>query len=353
MSTITSFKKEGTNYIIALDDKPTPCIFNFENGVMTSYTGKEVKNYPSYLRHVKADELTVYLLNLIKDYMNGNSFVKGQMERYNMFYTNPDLIEYIDTLPNECPKGYIKWIRENNRKISRHSLQDYKDYLRFQSLPTECKELVDFIKKSNRLNYYFDNIIHSNNITAPILKAICKIFKVSMKTFSWDFSEDFYDFCNELYIILGSGEETILNSIDTNRTFEYNTKLIHTVRDKLREKAIINQENRIRDITKLSNDTFTIIVPNCLEDFTIEGKQQNNCVGYYYHDYIAQGRDFIYFIRNTANPDKSLYTCRFDVYQNETAEKRAVNNTSILDNNALDFIREIDKYIRDNELVKN
>ena len=351
MSTITSFKKEGINYIITLDDKPAPCIFNFENGIMTSYTGKEVKNYPSYLRHVEADVRTLDLLILIKNYMNGYLSAKYTLEKYNMFYTNPDLIECIDYLPNECPKGYIKWVREHNKKLNADSLRDYKDYLRFQSLPTEGKELIDFIKKSNRYNYYFNHIIHSNNITAPILKAICKIFKISMKTFSWNFSQDFYDFCNELYNILGSGEETVLNVIDTNRTFEYNTKLIRTVKDKLREKAIINQEDRIRDITKLSNDTFTIVVPNCLEDFTIEGKQQNNCVGYYYHDYIAQGTDFIYFIRNTTNPDKSLYTCRFNTHYNETSEKRAVNNTSILDSNALDFIREIDKYIRDNELV--
>lgn len=351
MSTVTSFKKERINYIITLDDKPTPCIFNFEDCVMTSYTGKEIKNYPSYLRHVEADARTLDLLILIKNYMNGYLSAKYTLEKYNMFYTNPDLIECIDYLPDECPKGYIKWVREHNEKLNTYSLRDYKDYLRFQSLPTECKELTDFLKKSNKLNYHFDRIIHSNNTTTPILKAICKIFKISMKTFSWNFSQDFYDFCNELYNILGSGEETVLNTIDTNRTFEYNTKLIHTVRDKLKEKAIINQENRIRDITKLSNDIFTIVVPNCLEDFTIEGKQQNNCVGYYYHDYIAQGTDFIYFIRNTANPDKSLYTCRFNICQNETAEKRAINNNSIRDNNALDFIREIDKYIRDNKLV--
>lgn len=69
-------------------------------------------------------------------------------------------------------------------------------------------------------------------------------------------------------------------------------------------------------------EDYTIIVPQNLEDLQNEGKQQNNCVGYYYNDSIKRNRDKIFFIRPTENINKSLITCRFNMASRKVREYR-------------------------------
>ena len=134
---------------------------------------------------------------------------------------------------------------------------------------------------------------------------------------------------------------------DPNRDIAYNLKNIVTAINKEKEKRIISQEDKIREIEKLSNPYYTIVVPSCLEDFTKEGKMQNNCVGYYYHDNIERGTDFIYFIRKSETPDQSYITCRFNTSWNETVERRTKNNNSVNDDCALELIKKIDEKIKE------
>ena len=94
-----------------------------------------------------------------------------------------------------------------------------------------------------------------------------------------------------------------------------------------------------------ANDKFTIVVPKTMQDFTDEGKMQNNCVGSYYHDSIADHQNLIYFIRKTSNPNKSYITCRYNLHYGKTTEFRTVNNNDVEDENAIELIDKLDKYI--------
>ena len=74
---------------------------------------------------------------------------------------------------------------------------------------------------------------------------------------------------------------------------------------------------------------------------------QNNCVGYYYHDSMARGRDLIYFIRYTATPNRSYITNRYNVYDEQTVESRIKNNDNNNDSKARELIKRIDEKIRE------
>lgn len=112
------------------------------------------------------------------------------------------------------------------------------------------------------------------------------------------------------------------------------------------EEGILAKENIIRPIEALSNEQFTVIVPSSLKDFTDEGKQQSNCVGYYYHQSILEGRNLIYFIRKTNSPDKSYITNRFNIQSQKTTETRMKFNATNDDQDARQLIRRIDEMIR-------
>ena len=74
---------------------------------------------------------------------------------------------------------------------------------------------------------------------------------------------------------------------------------------------------------------------------------QRNCVGYYYHDSIISGENLIYFIRLKTNPEKSLNTCRYNLYSKRTQENRAFCNSPSSEE-VTKFIEEIvDKKINE------
>ena len=126
-----------------------------------------------------------------------------------------------------------------------------------------------------------------------------------------------------------------------------NIDTIKEIRDKVRNEKILSWESKFSAIETLSNDKYTIIIPKIMEEFTDEGKQQNNCVGHYYHNRMAQNTQIIYFIRRKSIPNKSYITNRYSVSEKETVETRMVNNTANRDADSLELITRIDKMITD------
>ena len=57
-----------------------------------------------------------------------------------------------------------------------------------------------------------------------------------------------------------------------------------------------------------------------MSDLIDEGTQQHNCVGSYYNQSIANGEDFIFFIRKKDNLEKSYITCRYETEYGDLAE---------------------------------
>lgn len=133
-------------------------------------------------------------------------------------------------------------------------------------------------------------------------------------------------------------------TLDTNRTLEVNVRNAENLLENHRNKELNAQLQKLNFINTHKLDGYVVVIPQNQAEKIDEGRQQNNCVGYYYDDSILDGRNYIYFIRKIGSPDKSYLTCRFNKEQGATVEARYRNNVSI---SKMDtpMIKAIDKII--------
>lgn len=344
---VTNIEKIGSEIVITLDNGKT-VKYDCKENIMTSYTNRKVKNFPSAISAGPVDMNNTGLrwaLCEVSGYRN--NLMPKSFKKLEMFINDLDLIDTCLSvyIPNECPKGYIKYLRENNKKISYGSLALFK-----ASKKLNKNDLIVFSHIMNVHKYCADWYL---NLSSDDRNKFNKIFNVSAKEFNWNLREDFINWCYTCF----ENSETIetlgdrwIDFLDDNRNFKYNANLIKTLLNKKRGEKIIENELKIKAIEKLSNDTYTIKVPETLKDFTDEGQMQNNCVGSYYHESIANGENLIYFIRLTKSPEKSYITNRYRIAFKTTVESRKINNTSNNDIQAKELIKQIDKMIA--ELLK-
>lgn len=345
LARIESIIKEGSILIIKLDAKEKPFTFNCATHTLVSFSGRTIKTMGllSYCNCLSAGERV--LIDSLREGMLHNNW--AYFNRLEFFINNLDMIKYsnLNHLPDKCPKGYIKWLKENCEGICNYSLNRFLKAKKLEEMPKEQKEFFDTLKK-----YYGNDGTVSNgflNATSEQKIKIIQIFKVSTKEFRWDLGRDFESFMKKIsedsYLFCGLKDWE--KYADGNRNFEYNLQIFDEVVNKERNEKILEFESNINFIESFSNNEFTIVIPKVMQDFTDEGKMQNNCVGSYYHDTIAKHQNLIYFIRKTSNPNKSYITCRYNLYCRRTAEFRTVNNNNVEDKNAIELIDKLDKFI--------
>lgn len=351
---MTGVNKTGTMVTITVQDRKFPITFDMATGKYISYTGREVKGFP--VAAVGTDGLSHIDKLLISATRSG----KEALSKLELFLGQPDLLEDVPSLcslPHECPKGFIKWVRENNKQLNDTSLREFKNLQALSSYSKEDKEIYAFLTTTENTPAYR---ISTNgkklpdwylSTTPDNRKIFNKIFKVSIKEFTWSLSTDmqywvtiftYPEFCCRE----GGKLVNPIQYVNTNRSFAWNNKMIVEMSKNKFETDILSKEDLIRPIETLSNDQFFVTVPSSLLDFTNEGEQQNNCVGYYYHDSIMEGENLIYFIRKANNPNKSYITNRFNIQAKRTVETRVKNNNNNNDKDALELIKRIDKMIR-------
>ena len=340
---VTNIEKVGSVIMITLDNGKT-VTYDCKENIMTSYTNRKVKNFPSNI-----DILTnavaglKWALTILHNYHNNST--PETFKKLELFINNLDLIEtpFNDYIPNECPKGYIKYLRDNNKKINCKSLMIYKAS---KTLNKNDLTIYSHLIEADTLAAdWYINLLSDNR------NKFNKIFNVSAKEFNWNLQTDFHLWYNTcIYNAKEKLGDNWMNFLDENRNFKYNTKIIETLLENKRNEKIIKNESKIKAIENLSNDTYIIKVPEKIIDFTEEGKMQNNCVGSYYHESIANGENLIYFIRLTKKPEKSYITNRYRISSEKTIESRKINNTENNDIQAKELIKQIDKMIK--ELLK-
>lgn len=295
------------------------------------------------------------LINATKD-NNGQelviSAIKSSMEGYHsylhvieLFITNLDLIESCSwwNLPTELPKGYIKWLRANSRKLSKNSLRDFKAEEIRKTWIKEDRDFFQFL-----LDFYEDinNIKVSvfASLDTPLKRQVFRnMFKSAQKEFSWNFSYDYDTFVRKF----ADAPENWYEIVDTNRGFDYNINLLTDYKNKERNEKVYAWQQKFKELENIEHENLVVVVPTDVAAFNGESKQQNNCVSYFYHDSMAHHENIIYFIRKKAKPKKSYITNRFDVSRDRTAESRAVNNSGYSDLEVTDLIKEIDKKIKE------
>ena len=139
----------------------------------------------------------------------------------------------------------------------------------------------------------------------------------------------------------------IFDVLDGNRTLSYNIKLYNTVLENRKNEKLEKQLQKLNFINGLEFDNYIVVVPQTIEDKADEGKQQNNCVGYYYDDSIIKGENLIYFLRRKNKPNKSYMTCRYNIPTASTVEHRYKNNINVCNETEIGILKKIDKIIKE------
>ena len=333
MSTIVNVSKEKTAISFHLDDKPNPVIIDFVNGTIISFTGRSVKHTPERLVNAGGEIFYRTLLGKLIDCITNHHELKKESCLSYMDLINPDT--YYDDLPCEIPKGYINYLRENGLNLNHRTLKNFKDYQASMKLPEQYRAIFQRMTKA-LIQWNFDWL----TIDKKIL--ICKIARVTEKACNWEIKNDACDF---LDYVFNHNELDWTSIVDTNRDFSYNERLLKSAKSKMISAGIAKTQEKFKYLEKLETKEFQIVVPTCIEQLQDEGKQQNNCVGYFYNQKIIDGTYAIYFIRRKTNPDKSFVTCRIDIERKETVEHRYFNNRDCNDSNEPEckFINLIDE----------
>ena len=143
-------------------------------------------------------------------------------------------------------------------------------------------------------------------------------------------------------------EMNIPYTLDLNRDFDHNYEQLKAIIDKEKNEKIAKKLQRLNFINGKTFNDYIVVVPQSAEEKADEGKQQNNCVGYYYDDRILADYDLIYFLRKVANPKKSYITCRYNFSYAKTVEYRLKNNDTVRDDREINIIHQIDAIIKAN-----
>jgi hypothetical protein len=249
--------------VILTSERPNPFKFDCKEKVLYSFTGKPLKRISPILSNAVTNSGEIFLIDAIKDVVNGYGTRELNIIEPFALYLDMVKCRTIDYMPPACPKGYIKWLKEKSLFINDDTYKKFLVYNKLKNLSPKVMEVLDIIEKGIGNDYRWNNFMEnadSNKITL-----MTKIFHTTIKGICWDLRGEMLDF---LYAIRNYREWEKV--VDTNRTFDYNIKLIDNAKNAERNKKILEFEETIRDIENLSNDNFTIIVPRTIEDFTNE-----------------------------------------------------------------------------------
>lgn len=232
-----------------------------------------------------------------------------------------------------CPDGYIKFLQETGTEFDYSSL---REYITRQKYGTVGYNLLNSGVNESDVKWLVDN-----NLIKPFLKCLTYNVK-SGYLFNGSQVYDLFDSWRQANIIADK-----IVPLDENKPLQVNIKMLKDIIEKEKNEALARQLQKLNFINGLRRNNLVVIVPQNQEEKRDEGRQQNNCVGHYYDNSILRGENYIYFIRKADTPKKSYVTCRFNKDYKQTVEFRAVNNRNVTDQEVYDFIKLIDKRIRE------
>jgi hypothetical protein len=209
-------------------------------------------------------------------------------------------------VPEKNPKGFVEFCFNNKFLLSQNNLEIYQI--------VKKNNLINDRDKLFQLKWIYNNtIIYFPTLEALTRKQILTILKLHSKTREPLFSE--------LMSFLNFNPDGVFELIDSGKDIK---KIIQFLKDKENEE--INRGIKATQtfyspaIDGIIHGDLIVVVPQSIEDLIDEGTQQHNCVGEYYNERIAEGEDFIFFIRKKSNPKESYITCRYNISDEELAE---------------------------------
>lgn len=232
-----------------------------------------------------------------------------------------------------CPDGYIKFLQETGTEFDFSSL---KKYVTQQKYGTIGCNLLESGMDEHDVKWLVNN---------NLMKSLLKCLTYNVKSGHLFNSREVYELLDYWYQASNIANKIV--SIDENKALEVNIEMLKDIIEKKKNEALARQLQKLNFVNGLRRNNLVVIVPQNQEEKRDEGRQQNNCIGYYYDNSILRGENYIYFIRKADNPQKSYVTCRFNIGSEETVEFRAFNNRDVKDREVYDFIKLIDNRIRE------
>lgn len=275
---------------------------------------------PNFSRCVRA-MLTNYSFNVVGedgriiDWHNYSSSERLKfIEKYWNYF---DLISMLEPVPPVIDNNYAIWVKNKEYNFCNET---YKFYKKIQRIKQES---------SGNDAKRFENLADSIGLHRTIeLIDNEKLKKVIFS--SINISNKYYEKWNlelsDMMIIAEQYDISLADFIDATKGIRDNHKTLTAYKEKRDNEKIADKLCELSFLDGFEYDKYCVVVPTCVEDLINEGKQQHNCVGSYYNSDIAEGDDYIYFIRLKENKEQSYITCRYHVYSEETVEVRKKNN---------------------------
>ena len=278
--------------------------------------------------------------NDFKAYRDGEAFLSMALQYPELDY-NEAMYPYFAN-HNKLTKDYLEWCTKEEAPVNHNSMNRYKSIKAYSLIPKDLKPYFAIV---------FTQIsIESLELlnTSTLLKLL-RIVKYT--TFHSDNPKAVYSKLSELirYLTIYNISDEFL---DTNRTVFQNYKTYQLYDNESKEGRIGLELRRLNFMNGSlfdgnAHNSHVVIIPQAYEDLVNEGKQQNNCVGYYYNESILRGENLILFIRHSNNPKKSYITCRYNIKKQDIVEYRYKNNQDV---NGYDMIiiEKVAEMIRNN-----
>lgn len=351
---INKIEKERTKIHIYVDGDKHYSLEIEERVCRNEKTGRELKNNPitiCAIRDYYGDNMGY--AKIINYCIGYTSFRELEHRFWDNLKKNETLFSMVDILPTHMghlyipepmPKGYIKWVREAEGKLTRESYDNYISEQLIKNFSEEEQIFCNQLKSDYRYRQTELMTILTND---NYRKMLIKMTKNSLKKMDLNVIEKLYR-CSV----------RDLEYYDGNRDLDYNLDNAQYMRNKEQNEKIAKELEKLSFLEDFDiGEKYCIVVPKTVRDLIAEGKQQSNCVGHYYNDSISKGENLIYFIRNKGNKEKSLITCRYATEKNtvhwnkkKTVEYKLSCNRPVESTELLEIIQKIDEEISKNLL---
>lgn len=319
-----------------------PKDFLRNNRIFVKHTVANVT--PNFSRCVRA-MLTNYSFNIVgedgriidwHDY--STSYRLKFIEKYWNYF---DLISTLEPVPPVIDNNYAIWVKNKNYNFC---IDTYVFYKKIQRTKQESSgnDAKRFENLADSIGLYRATELIDNE---ELKKVIFSSINISNKYY-----EKWATNLCDMMLIAEKYDISLVDFIDVTKGIKDNLKTLLAYKEKRENEIIAENLCKLSFLNGFEYDKYCVVVPTCVEDLIEEGKQQHNCVGSYYNSDIADGDDYIYFIRLKENKEQSYITCRYHVYSNETAEVRKKNNEEVLDGERI-IIDKMIEYI-DSEIFE-
>ena len=241
-------------------------------------------------------------------------------------------------MPNGVPKGYTKYLDDNNLKMTKETYTDFKSFGHLSGL---SKQKITFIK--NIFDYLECSTDFRTRFTKEHMDVIDKLNKICINTTK---NGTLRQFEGLREIVLEKDYEEFLPSLDTSKDIEDNYKLIKGLYEAKKYAGMADKLQTLNFLNGKRIGEYTVVIPQNVGDLVNEGEAQHNCVGSYYNQSIMDGHNLILFLRKSDNVEKSYMTLRYSKRENSITEYRLARNEAVTDDNELTIVEMLSQIIR-------